>query len=217
MIRKVLYIDLETTGGNPRRNGIVQLSGIIEIDNKVVEEFDFFMRTFKHDEIEPEALNVTGLTLQKINEAMSPHTAHASFIDIMRKYIDKYDKSDKFYPCAYNGHFDYDFLCCWFYKLKDEFLGSWVNHRLIDPLVVLRFLDYAGIVELPNYKLKTVCEYCGIEINAHDAMSDIRATREVVLFLRKLVGDTVVSAQNDRLDAEILDHLRKCDMFYAND
>ena len=38
---KELFFDLETTGTNPGKHGIHQISGLIRIDGKELEKFDF--------------------------------------------------------------------------------------------------------------------------------------------------------------------------------
>jgi DNA polymerase-3 subunit epsilon len=38
---KLFFFDLETTGVNPGKNGIHQISGEIVIDGKTMERFDF--------------------------------------------------------------------------------------------------------------------------------------------------------------------------------
>jgi hypothetical protein len=53
---KLLFYDLETTGTNPGRNGIHQISGQIVIDNEVKESFDFHVRPNPKATIEDEAL-----------------------------------------------------------------------------------------------------------------------------------------------------------------
>ena len=45
---------------------------------------------------------------------------------------------------------------------------------------MLAMLEYKGLIELPGYKLANVCEYFGIPIKSHDAMSDIEATRILI-------------------------------------
>ena len=37
-------------------------------------------------------------------------------------------------------------------------------------------------------KLETLCDHFNITINAHDALSDIQATRELVVKLEEIVG-----------------------------
>ena len=41
---KLLFFDLETTGTNPGRNGIHQISGQVVIDGIVKESFDFHVQ-----------------------------------------------------------------------------------------------------------------------------------------------------------------------------
>jgi DNA polymerase III epsilon subunit-like protein len=45
--------------------------------------------------------------------------------------------------------------------------------------------------ELDNYKLTTVCEFFGIEFKAHDALADIKATRELEAHLALIFEDSV--------------------------
>ena len=53
---KLLFFDLETTGTNPARNGIHQISGQIVIDGKKVEDFDFHVQPNPKAQIEEAAL-----------------------------------------------------------------------------------------------------------------------------------------------------------------
>ena len=96
------------------------------------------------------------------------------------KYIDKFNKNDKFTAIGYNVKFDMDFLSNFFKKNNDKFFGSWISWYALDPMQICFFYDFIGILKLNNYKLGTVCEHFGIELDAHDALNDIRATREVM-------------------------------------
>lgn len=53
---KVLYFDCETTGTDPIEQDITQISGLIEIDGKVVDKFNFRCQPLNWDGISPEAL-----------------------------------------------------------------------------------------------------------------------------------------------------------------
>ena len=63
---KIMYYDLETTGLQPLVNGIHQIAGIIEINGKVVEEFNINMRPAEFHIIEPKALETSNLTVEDI-------------------------------------------------------------------------------------------------------------------------------------------------------
>lgn len=41
------------------------------------------------------------------------------------------------------------------------------------------------IKELPNYRLNTVCDYFGIELNHHEALSDARGAAQIMLELER--------------------------------
>jgi DNA polymerase III epsilon subunit-like protein len=177
---KILHIDTETTGLDPIRQDVIQIAGIVEIGGAVVEEFNLFCQPFSYDNISPEALEVNGRTIDEIKTFPSPHDTWAALTRIMGKYVDKYDKADKYTPAGYNVRFDLDFMSQWFQKNGDKYFGSWQNWRALDPLPFLHAMDHAGMISLQNYKLETVANHLGIEIDAHDALSDVRATRQVL-------------------------------------
>jgi len=178
--RKVFNFDVETTGLFPNIHGIVQLSGIIEINDEAVDRFNFLMKPFPQDKITEESLKVHGHTLDKIVHYQKPEQIYDNLIEIMKEHVDPFDPNDKFYPCGYNIGFDTSFLIQFFKKNGDEYIGSWLNMYVqIDPLPVLRMLDFMGKFALPNYRLETVAEVLGIEHNPHDAMSDIEVTIEI--------------------------------------
>ena len=63
---KLLFFDLETTGTNPGKHGIHQISGQIVIDGIVKESFDFHVHPNPKAIIEDEALAVAGVTREQI-------------------------------------------------------------------------------------------------------------------------------------------------------
>lgn len=185
MLSKIFYFDVETTGLNPEQNAIIQLAGIIVVNGKVMEEFEFKIAPFDTDQISQEALDVHGYSLEQIKEFTHPSVVYLQLLKIFSKYVEKFDKSDKMTPAGYNVRFDMEFLKNFFLKNGDVYFGSWLNWKMIDPLPILHFIDFAGAISLPDYKLVTVCSYFGIEIQAHDALSDIRATRQLISLLFK--------------------------------
>ena len=99
---------------------------------------------------------------------------------MLGRYCDKYNRLDKFYMAGYNVRFDADFLKEFFLKNKDFYFGSWFNYRFIDPLPLLHWANWVKEINLPDYKLATVCRHFQIPLQAHDAMADITATRELI-------------------------------------
>lgn len=64
---KLLFLDLETTGTNPGKHGIHQISGQIVIDGIVKESFDFHVQPNPKAIIEDEALAVAGVTREQVS------------------------------------------------------------------------------------------------------------------------------------------------------
>lgn len=177
---KTLFFDVETTGLDPQKSCIVQLSGIIDIDGEVVEEFNFNIAPDPGAVVSDEALNVIGKTMAELVSYPSADEVYNQFIQLIEKHVDKYDKADKFYPAGYNVRFDLEFLQAFFKKRGNPYgTGSYQNWKAIDVMQLVHYLCYTGKLNLENYKLGTLCQHYGIEINAHDSVSDIRATREL--------------------------------------
>ena len=189
MDRKVFNFDVETTGLYANIHGITQLAFVVEINDNVVEERDFLIRPFETDEIDDDALAIKGRTLEEIMEnGRDPESVHSEIVEILSMYVDKFDAGDKFYPCGYNIAFDTNFLIQFFKKNGDNYLGSWLRLAAqIDPLYILRMLDFMGKISMPDYKLESVANALDIEINAHNALSDIKATIEI----RKIVEELI--------------------------
>jgi len=183
---KILYFDTETTGVDYLKHDITQFSAILEIDGEVVEEVNFRCQPSRWENISEQALIVTGITVDQLRTYQKPEEMFKQIKDLLGKYIPKYTKmGDKFYPAGHNVSFDLNFLDS-FFKLHgnsdDQKWGitSYQNWRALDSRVFSNFLGVCGKLPTENMKLSTICEHYGIELEAHDALSDIRATRKVI-------------------------------------
>lgn len=92
--------DLETTGVNPGKNGIHQISGEIVIDGVSKEQFDFHVQPNPKAIIEEEALKVAGVTREQVLAYPPMRQVYSEFVAMLGKYVDKYNKKDKFFWLA---------------------------------------------------------------------------------------------------------------------
>lgn len=176
---KILWLDSETTGVDAEKNDIVQLACMIEIDGKIVREQEFRMRPMNGNAITAKALEVNGLTMEEIMSYPNAVIGLNQLRALMGKYVSKYDKSDKFVPAGYHVRFDLDFLRSTFKKCGDVYFGSWFYAANLDvqSFVAVAIARYG--LQCKNYRLGTLCKRFGIPIEAHKAMSDIRATKKL--------------------------------------
>lgn len=178
---KELWIDTETTGLNPSRNFLWQIAMLIVIDNEVVEQRDFKVRPPKGTMLNKTALEIGGITPIDL-EGFPHHTnVYDEIIDIFGKYVDKFDKEDKFTMHGYNVHFDVGFMRAFFAANQDKYYGSWIWSNNVDVMTIASQYLKDERHKLKNFKLATVAEYlnAGIQGDIHDAMNDILITREI--------------------------------------
>jgi len=184
---KTLYIDTETTGTDPQVNDIIQIAFIIETDNKINGKWDFKCSPLKQKNISQEALDIQGLTFQDVINRPPPSIAYKELIKVFDRYINKFDKADKFTVIGHNVKFDISFLQQFFISNGNHFLYSYINYFPIDTLFLANYLKYHNILNTDNLKLATLCDYFKISLDAHDAMNDIIATRDLLIKMNNLI------------------------------
>lgn len=182
---KLLFYDIETTGTNFWQHGIHQISGILEIDGEIKETFDIKVQPNPACKIEQEALNVCSVTLEQIQAYPKMGEVYKGFWQMLEKYCDKSNKTDKIWLVGYNNAaFDNQFLRAWFVQNGDKYFGTWFWSSPIDVFILAAQKLMSVRHEMPNFQLKTVCEKMGIvveEQKLHDAVYDVYLTRELYI------------------------------------
>lgn len=180
---KLLFVDCETTGLNPDRNAIHQLSGLVVIDGVVKSEFNLNMQPHEGAEIVEEALKCSGTTAQMLSQYPPPYIVYQQFVTMLSHWVNKFDKTDKFFLIGYNNAgFDNQFLRAWFAKNGDKYFGSWFWSNCIDVMILAtEYLAHQRHL-MTDFKLKTVAAACGIAVEEerlHGAAYDIQLTKQI--------------------------------------
>lgn len=178
---KILFIDTETTGLEPGKHAVIQIAGIIEIDGEVKEEFNFFASPHPGQLYEARALEVNKRTIEEIKGFPPPLETYDALKKIFSKYVSPYTKDvrQRFVIAGHNVAFDYAMMEAFWQKCGDRYWYSWVDFRGLDTVTATALFQAAGRISLPNFKLETVANSLNIPLKAHNAMDDIRATREI--------------------------------------
>jgi len=159
------------------------MAGCVEIDGVVKEYFDFKIAPHPQATIEPEALKVGGVTLEQIQAYPDMKEVHKQLLKMLGKYVDKFNKTGKFFLAGYNNAaFDNQFLRAFFILNGDTYFGSWFWSSPLDVFVLASKFLMKERHKMEDFKLQTVAKQMGIAIDEtklHEGSYDIYLTREI--------------------------------------
>lgn len=182
---KLIFLDLETTGLNPKRAAIIQFGAVIVGMGRPAAELDIRMRPHEDAEVNEEALTVTGVMPGDFDNPpyIDYREGKRQIEAALAGYVNRYDKLDKFFAIGYNLYaFDMPFLRALFSRCGDKYFGSWFWHPPIDLMIIAAFILRNERPTLPNFKLETVCRAFGVRVDEekqHDALYDVKLCIEL--------------------------------------
>ena len=178
---KLIFLDVETTGTNCEKNAIHQLSGKIFVDGEFKEDFDFHIKPFEGAVIEKEALEVGGVTEEQIMAYPDQSVVYRQFENLLAKYVNRYDKTDKFHMVGYNCQaFDSKFVRKFFERNGNRFYGSWFWSVTLDVMVLAAAHLIDDRPSMSDFKLNTVAKHVGATIEEgklHNSSYDVELTK----------------------------------------
>lgn len=169
----IVYLDFETGGLDPKRHAILQAAWIVERNGEVLQERVFDVQPDKNDDLCIAALDVNGFDLPRCRAGK--YMSHVLMVlknDCLQVTMPRL--------CGHNVQFDISFLKEAADRAHENLFLYLDMQRFLDTAAIARYHDYMGNMLLINYKLTTLCEHFGIHNDReHDALGDVRATREL--------------------------------------
>jgi len=190
---KEIGCDVETTGLDPEINEITELA-LVYHTGKGVKEFHRLICPGSFPLNYNETVGkITGLTAEKlIAEGIPSPQAHRELLEWLDSIIDRYNKQDKAFMYGYNVGFDNRFMRSFFKKNNDKYFGSYFFNCKIDVMTVVGMAEALNVIEpLENHRLETVANRLDVKIEAHQAISDIKATRQIYEKLLLMISQKV--------------------------
>jgi DNA polymerase-3 subunit alpha len=197
-MKAYLYLDTETTGLSSSTNEIIQLACVPLIDGKSGPHFNEFCQPTNWNSIDQKSIEVHGIAVDQMKTFQSPYEMLDKFI----AYVSQFGV--KFVIAGYNSNFDKAFIGALFARngRSKEYSRLFLN-EVRD--VHARAKAVKDKLQSNKLKLVNLAEEFGIEIKAHDALSDIQATIEVDRRLSAIIGEDFeeVSIKDDRFDLQL--------------
>ncbi len=163
-----VIVDTETTGFDPNRDRLLEISAIKIRSGEIVDTFSSLVKP--DIEIPDHISKLTGIDDTLVMDAPEIDTV----IPIVAGFI------GEDLIVGHNVAFDLNFLTTWSYHIT----GKWLMNDYVDTMCVAR--SYHLPVE--HYKLQYLKEYFGIEQEeAHRALADCYTTFELIKKLNELV------------------------------
>jgi DNA polymerase-3 subunit epsilon len=161
---KVIFLDTETSGLRPFKHSPWNISGIIEVRGEVKQEFDIHCQPVRLDNVSPEALEKTNMTIDKLKEFQPAEKGYKELLNIWNGTVDRYNKEDKMTVVGHNVGFDTDMLYGWFKgAFSDPYLYSYIEPYYVDTYRIACWLKAIGkIGNIENLQLETLCRYFNI-------------------------------------------------------
>lgn len=179
---KEIFIDVETTGLSPEVHSIWQIAFIIFVGQEEKERHNLKSSPIPGSKVDDKALKVSGIKKEDFKSFYDSYKTLSMLKTILERYIDPYDKKDKFHFYAYNASFDTQFLRAFFQRQGDKFFGSWFWTPSIDVMSLAGEYLKEDRSSMKDFKQMTVAEKLGIEVDSsrlHDAMYDIELCRKI--------------------------------------
>ena len=135
-------------------------------------------------------MKVGNVTREQILAYPPMQQVYQEFVSMLGKYVDKFNKKDKFFLVGYNNAaFDNQFLRGFFLQNGDVYFGSWFWANSIDVMVLASAYLATRRPDMENFKLSTVARTLGVDVQSeslHDAMYDIGLTKAVFDIITKI-------------------------------
>lgn len=180
------WIDVETTGRYADKHDVIQLACIPMVNGVRGKSFNEFCQPINWDAIEEEAIKVHGIQRKQMRTFQMPSV----MLDLFIKYLKSFNT--KFVISGYNVDFDRQFISQLFMKhgRSADFFGLF-ELQIHDTFARVKTCKH--LFKTDSNRLSVIAEYCGIAINAHDALSDIEATIAIDDIIAKEMGEEFIS------------------------
>jgi DNA polymerase-3 subunit epsilon len=182
-----LYLDVETTGLNSKTCGLIEVAGVFEIGGIIIHEFELLINPYSYPrevEVQEKALAVNNRTIPEIQTFLDQKVAFDYLLQCIEHFENQYRCNNPII-IGYNVNFDVEFIQEWFVVNNIKY-ASYFNYKYIDVYQLVLNMAYLGIFDIGPNSLKDMCLKLDIDLtNAHTAIADIKATRDLH---RKLIG-----------------------------
>ncbi|MCA9979857.1 MAG: DEAD/DEAH box helicase family protein, partial [Anaerolineales bacterium] len=174
------FLDLETTGLDPRTDSVIEIAIVVLENGTLIEEYQSFVRP--HVPIPPEVTDITGITEDMVADAPTLFALRTQIRRLLGDHV----------VVGHNVGFDLGFL-------QQESLGT--SNTAVDTVTLASIL----LPRAGRYGLEYLAEYLMLTIDdsgqAHRALADVLLTAELFLELSHRASQLDVGILSEIIEA----------------
>lgn len=172
-LKKLLVVDLETTGLDPDEDSIVQIAACVLSRKALNEEAAFSTLVAPESPMDPSAQRVHGLTPGDLRGAPP--------LDWGIAQLEALADPGEVILCGHNVSFDTSFLKAAYKRVDRPYP---YDYHTVDLWSVAFFIFSANGLKPKDYRLDTLAGLFGVKRNRHhDALQDVRVTAAILRHL----------------------------------
>jgi DNA polymerase-3 subunit epsilon len=191
---KYLIFDCETTGLDSNEDEIFQLSCSYfrTFEGKLIAEDSLELWMKPHANVRISADAASRMNDIRLLSGCTQEEGFKKFLEFLGSKVENYNKDDKMFLVGYNIPFDEEFIRAWFLSNGNNYYGSYFWYPSIDVAVLaaIKLMQTGTRHELKNFKLGTVAQRFGIQINEahlHDSGYDVSVTKRLFTVVSSLI------------------------------
>lgn len=172
-MKKILFIDTETTGLDPVKNSLWQLAAYYRNAKGELFTLNLKCKPLDMENISDEALRVCHTTKEALAALPEAKELYTTFRDFL---VQETRDGEKIIWAGYNYRFDQAFVEALFKHFDPrDYIRNFFDRHSVDMLDYMRLLRSMEIVNAPSLKLETAYKMFGIGTEtAHDALEDAK-------------------------------------------
>lgn len=163
---KRFFYDVSTTGKSFYKSSIHHLNAMVVINGVVVDRLDLRIKPDERALLELDYMRFNGVIPELLKTLPDQTVQFRQLETFLNKYVDRFNKSDKFYLCGFhNSNFDDAFLSMFFSLNKNDYFGAYFYSASLDVATLAAQYLLSERDTMTGFKLVDVAKQLGLYVD----------------------------------------------------